>query len=316
MTSPLVQLLQHPALLAETVLARLLSRLPSPGGQAAGSNPLEHVIPHPIEQIPADLGFLTPEGQITVLSDQMVMLAVGTLLLVTIFPLYARKKQGKDGIDAMVPAGFGSFVEMVCEYWRKDVCEPHLGEHADRFVQYIWTVFFFVLTMNLIGLIPLGTVTPAFGLHIGGTPTGNIWVTSTLAIITMVLMVVNGLRFGGKAYLAHFVPGPIWMAPLMLPVEIMGLVAKIFALAVRLFANMVAGHVLLAVLLMLILMAGQNLGTALGVGIALPLVIGSVAVNLLEIFVAFLQAFIFTYLTVLFVGMSVNVHHDDEAHAH
>jgi F-type H+-transporting ATPase subunit a len=132
----------------------------------------------------------------------------------------------------------------------------------------------------------------------------------------MVLMVFNGLRYGGKAYLAHFVPGPVWMAPLMLPVEIAGLLAKIFALAVRLFANMVAGHVLLAVLMMLIMMAGQALGTVLGLGLSIPIVLGIIAVNLLELFVAFLQAFIFTYLTVLFIGMSVNVHHDDEAHAH
>lgn len=298
-----------------TAFLQLLPLLLS--GFAAGSNPLSHVIPHPIKQIPGELGFLTPDGKITVLSDQIVIMILGCLLLITVFPALARKRRGKDGIDAMVPSGFGAFVEMVCEYWRREVAEPHLGEHADKFIKFIWSVFFFVLTMNLLGLIPLATLTPVFfGIHIGGTPTGNIWVTSTLAIVTMILMVVNGLRYGGKAYLAHFVPGPVWMAPLMLPVEIMGLFAKIFALAVRLFANMVAGHVLLAVLMMMILMAGQALGTALGMGIALPLVLGSVAVNMLEIFVAFLQAFIFTYLTVLFIGMSVNVHHDDEAHAH
>ena len=281
--------------------------------QAAGNNPLSHVIPHPLKQIPMDLGILTPEGKLTVLSDQIVIMIAGCLLLCLVFPALARKRRGADGIGALVPASFATFVELVCQYFRKEVAEPHLGEHADRFIKFIWSAFFFVLTMNLLGLIPLGTVTPAFGIHIGGTPTGNIWVTSTLAIITMILMVVNGLRYGGKAYLAHFSPGPIWMAPLMIPVEIMGLLAKIFALAVRLFANMVAGHVLLAVLFMMILMAGQALGPVLGVGIALPIVIGGIAINLLEIFVAFLQAFIFTYLTTLFIGMSVNVHHD-EAH--
>ena len=138
----------------------------------------------------------------------------------------------------------------------------------------------------------------------------------TLAFLNMILMVFNGLRLGGKDYLAHFNPGPLWMAPMMVPLEIMGTLAKIFALAVRLFANMVAGHVLLAVLMMLILMAGKALGTGVGLGVAIPLVFGSVAVNMLEIFVAFLQAFIFTYLTTLFIGMSVNFHHDEHGEAH
>lgn len=281
--------------------------------EASGDNPLSHVVPHPIKQVPMDLGtLLTPKGVVTVLSDQIVIMILGALLLCLVFPALARKRQGAEGTASLVPTGFAAFVEMVCEYWRKEVAEPHLGEHADKFIKFIWSAFFFVLTMNLLGLLPLGTITPVFtGLHIGGTPTGNIWVTSTLAIMTMFLMVINGLRYGGKAYLAHFSPGPIWMAPLMIPVEIMGLFAKIFALAVRLFANMVAGHVLLAVLLMMILMSGQALGAAAGGGIGIVLVIAGVAVNMLEIFVAFLQAFIFTYLTTLFIGMSVNVHHDE-----
>ena len=130
----------------------------------------------------------------------------------------------------------------------------------------------------------------------------------------MGMMVVNGLRLGGKAYLAHFCPGPIWMAPLLVPVEIIGLVAKVFALAVRLFANMIAGphpargpavvhHV------------GRRDQRRPGLGVAVPVVLGSVAINLLELFVAFLQAFIFTFLTTLFIGMSVVFHHDDHHHA-
>ncbi len=281
--------------------------------QASGNNPLSHVVPHPILQKELDLGFpWTPQGVVTVLSDQIVIMILGALLLCLVFPVLARRRRGKEGVAALVPAGFAAFVEMICEYWRKEVAEPHLGEHADRFIKFIWTSFFFVLTLNLLGLPPLGTLTPVFtGLHIGGTPTGNVWVTATLSIIVMILMVFNGLRYGGKAYLAHFSPGPGWMAPVMIPVEILGLFAKIFALAVRLFANMVAGHVLLAVLMMMILMSGQALGPIFGVGMAIPLVLGGVAVYMLEFFVAFLQAFIFTYLTTLFIGMSVNVHHEE-----
>ncbi len=153
-------------------------------------------------------------------------------------------------------------------------------------------------------------VSNLFGTHLGGTATGNIWMTATLALVTMVMMVINGLRLGGKAYLAHFCPGPLWMAPLLVPVEIIGLIAKVFALAVRLFANMIAGHILLAVLLSFIMAAGAK-STGLGLGVGVLVVAGSVAINFLELFVAFLQAFIFTFLTTLFIGMSVVFHHDD-----
>ena len=151
-------------------------------------------------------------------------------------------------------------------------------------------------------------------LHIGGTPTANIYVTATLAVATLIMMVVNGLRLGGTAYLAHFNPGPVWMAPVMVPLEIISTLARIFALAMRLFAAIAGGHILLAVLVGLILSAGQALGAAGGFGLGILVVVGSVGISLVEVFVAFLQAFIFTYLTSLFIGMSVNLHHDD-AHA-
>ncbi len=135
--------------------------------------------------------------------------------------------------------------------------------------------------------------------------------------MTLGMMVVNGLRLGGVEYLKHFNPGPWWMAVILVPVEIVGWIAKIFALAIRLFANMLAGHLILAVLLGLILSAGSA-SAGLGFGVAVPVVLGSVALTMLEIFVAFLQAFIFALLTTLFIGMSVVFHHDEheEAAAH
>ncbi len=280
--------------------------------RASGDNPLSHVIPHPIKQ--ADVPGL---GHITLLSDQIVMMIVAGILLCFFLPALMRKRQDDSEIGRMVPGKFASLVEMICMYFRDEVAKPHLGAYADRFIKYIWSVFFFILTINLLGLIPFGTVTPVLlgGIHIGGTATGNIWVTATLAILTMILMVFNGLRFGGKDYLMHFMPGPLYLAPLMIVVEVMGLFAKIFALAVRLFANMLAGHVLLAVMIAMILRAGAALGPGIGLGIAIPIVAGSVALNMLELFVAFLQAFIFTYLTTLFIGMSVNVHHDEHSEA-
>ena len=278
-------------------------------------SPLEHVVQHPLIERPAHVGMLTPNGTITIFSDQIAMMALAGILLVALVPMLVKRRRSKSGVDAMVPTGSANALEAVCEYLRKEVAEPALHEHTDRFIKYIWSVFFFVLTVNILGLLPIPSISNLFGTHLGGTATGNIWMTATLAIVTMVMMVVNGLRLGGKAYLAHFCPGPIWMAPLLVPVEIIGLVAKVFALAVRLFANMIAGHILLAVLLSFIMAAGAK-STGLGLGVGLLVVSGSVAINLLELFVAFLQAFIFTFLTTLFIGMSVVLHHDDDHAGH
>jgi F-type H+-transporting ATPase subunit a len=279
-------------------------------------NPLEHVIQHPLVQRPADLGWLSQGGKITLLSDQIVILILAGLLLTLVVPVLVRRRRSTDDVGRLVPTGFANFFEAICEYLRKNVAEPNLGEHTDRFIKYIWTVFFFVLVNNLLGLLPIAAVTPAlFHVHIGGTATGNIWVTGALALITLIMMVVNGLRLGGTHYLAHFCPGPLWLAPILIPVEIIGLIAKPVALAIRLFANMLAGHVLLAVLLSFIGMAHGAMGTAGGLGTAVPVVLFSVAINMLELFVAFLQAYIFAFLTTLFIGQSVVFHHGDEHHA-
>jgi F-type H+-transporting ATPase subunit a len=281
---------------------------------AEQESPLEHIVQHPLIERPARVGVLTPEGKITVFSDQIAMIALAGLLLVALVPMMVRRRRGATGVDAMVPSGSANMLEAVCDYLRKEVAEPVLHEHTDRFIKYIWSVFFFVLTINILGLLPIPVISNLFGIHLGGTATGNIWVTATLALITMAMMVINGLRLGGTAYLAHFCPGPLWLAPVLVPVEIIGLIAKVFALAVRLFANMIAGHILLAVLLSFIMLAGAK-STGLGLGIGSVVVLGSVAINLLELFVAFLQAFIFTFLTTLFVGMSVVLHHDEHGGA-
>jgi F-type H+-transporting ATPase subunit a len=284
---------------------------------AEQESPLEHIVQHPLIERSTAPGALTPEGKITLFSDQIAMIALAGVLLVALVPMMVKRRRGHAGVDAMVPAGSANMLEAVCEYLRKEVAEPVLHEYTDRFIKYIWSVFFFVLTINILGLLPIPVISNLFGTHLGGTATGNIWVTATLAIITMFMMVVNGLRIGGKAYLAHFCPGPLWLAPLLVPVEIIGLIAKVFALAVRLFANMIAGHILLAVLLSFIMAAGA-VSTGLGLGIGAVVVLGSVAINMLELFVAFLQAFIFTFLTTLFISMSVVLHHDEheEGHGH
>ena len=284
-----------------------------------GSNPLSHVIQHPIKTLPAEQGLLTPNGEITVMSDQIAMIIVAGLLLMLFLPRAMRRtKDTSDDLGSMVPHGFNNGIEAICQYLRKEIAEPSLGKYTDNFIKYIWTVFFFILTMNLLGLIPIPSISKlSLGFSIGGTATSNIWVTGTMAATTLFMMVFNGIRIGGKHFLAHLCPGPIWLAPLLVPVEILGIFAKGFALAVRLFANMVAGHTLLAVLVSFIFGAAASVGAGTALLVATPVVAGSVAINLLEIFVACLQAFIFTFLTTLFIGMSIEVHeatHHDEAH--
>jgi F-type H+-transporting ATPase subunit a len=288
------------------------------------SNPLSHIVQHPAVQTTFDAGPLTPEGKITLFSDHISMIVLAGFLLMLVLPRTLRRREAEGEIERLVPKGFGNAIEAICHYFREEVARPNLGVHTDRFIKYIWSVFFFVLTLNLLGLLPIAPVANIFhievagtALHIGGTATANIWVTATLAMLTVLTMVVNGLRIGRKDFIKHLMPGPLMLKPLMFVIEVIGIGAKGFALAIRLFANMVAGHTLMAVLLGFILSA-FSVGVGLGIGIAVPVVLGSVAISMLEIFVAFLQAFIFAFLTALFLGQSVNVHHDDhhgEAHA-
>jgi len=273
-------------------------------------NPLEHIVRHPMIQRPANLGWLTQDGKITLLDSHIVMMMLAGLLLILLVPVSVRRRRGAGEVDSLVPTGAGNAVEAICEYLRKEVAKPALGEYTDRFIKFIWTVFFFVLTVNLLGLLPIGGLR-LLGAHMGGAATANVWVTATLALMTLGMVLVNGIRLGGKDFFVHFNPGPWWLAPLLIPIEIVGFFARIFALIVRLCATMVAGHVLLAVLVSFIFSAAAN-GLATALGVAVPVVLGSVAITLLEMFVAFLQAFIFTFLTTLFIGQSIVFHHHDE----
>src|SRR6185295_11512306 len=255
-------------------------------------NPLEHIVRHPMIQ----------RNGLTLLDSHIVMLMLAAFLLMLLLPIWVRRRRGTDDIGSMVPVGAGNAVEAICEYLRKEVAQPALHEHTDRFIKFIWTVFFFILTVNLLGLLPIGGI-KILGAHIGGTATANPWITGTMAFITLGMIVVNGLRLGGREFLAHFNPGPIWLAWMLIPIEVIGLLARIFALTVRLCANMIAGHVLLAVLLSFVFSAAVK-GLATGLGVAVPVVVGSVAITLLEMFVALVQAFVFTFLTTLFIGQA------------
>lgn len=282
-------------------------------GLLAAADPMDHVYQW-IYVKPGDhadmLGF-------TILSNHVIMQILAALLLVLLLPRFVKLRDSGDAVNDLTPRGFGNFIESICDYLRKNVAQPILHDYTDRFIPYIWSVFFYVLTVNLLGLLPLAPLTGwittgLFDVHhgFGGSATGNIWITGTLAGTTFLMVVVNGLRLGGKQYLAHFSPGPLWLAPLLVPVELFGLVAKMAALAIRLFANMVAGHVLLAVLAGFISLSYHAFGWPGASGISIVVVVVSVAFNMLELFVAFLQAFIFTFLTTLFIGQAIVFHHN------
>jgi F-type H+-transporting ATPase subunit a len=280
-------------------------------------NPLEHIVRHPLIQRPAHLGWLTQGDRITLLDSHIVMMMLAALLLILLVPVSVRRRRGTGEVDSLVPTGSGNAVEAICEYLRKEVAQPALGPYTDRFIKFVWTVFFFVLTVNLLGLLPINgflSLLAHVGIslpQVGGTATANPWITGALALMTLVLMIFNGVRLGGRHFFGHFNPGPWWLSWLLVPIEVIGLFARIFALIVRLCANMIAGHVLLAVLLSFIFSAAAN-SIASGLGVAVPVVLGSVAIMMLEIFVAFLQAFIFTFLTTLFIGQSIVFHHHDD----
>ena len=273
----------------------------------AALDPLTHVVQHPLIQYGPD-GFFG----FTLFSNHILMQLIAAALLIVFFPRFVKQRAGTDEIGRMVPRGWGNAIEGVCEALRVHVAEPALGPHTNRFISYIWSVFFFVLTCNLLGLIPLSNWTwfLKHGHLVGGTSTGNIWVTATLAVCTLGMIIVNGLRLHGMNYVKHFFMGPPGLNIFIAGLEVVGLVAKTFALAMRLFANMVAGHILLAVLIGFVSMAGAALGTLWAGVITIPIILGAVAINFLELFVALLQAFIFTFLTAMFLGQAVNIHHE------
>jgi F-type H+-transporting ATPase subunit a len=195
-------------------------------------------------------------------------------------------------------------IEAMLLFIRDDVARPAIGGHAaDQFLPYLWTVFFFVLFSNLLGMIPGGA-----------SPTGNINVTAVLALMTFATVIMAGVKeLGFVGYWVGIVPHldvPGVLKPflwgLMFFIEVAGLLIRHIVLAVRLFANMFAGHVVLAVILGFILMAYNNLWVF---GLVAPVSIGGViCLSLLELFVAFLQAYIFTFLSALFIGAAVHPH--------
>ncbi|MCJ7448091.1 MAG: F0F1 ATP synthase subunit A [Bacteroidales bacterium] len=193
------------------------------------------------------------------------------------------------------PRGIQSFLEPVICFVRDDIVIPNIGqEEHEKFMPYLLTVFFFILINNLMGLIPFP---PPFGANV----TGNIAVTFTLAFFSFVIIQINGT----KSYWKHIfaTPGvPFWMLPIMIPVEIIGVVAKPFALMIRLFANITAGHIIVLSLLALIFIFDSLVVAPVSIFFV-------IFMDCLELLVAFLQAYVFTLLSALFISLAIVKEH-------
>lgn len=288
----------------------------------AADNPLGHVV---------DKVLIATPGGMPLLTMHMVTLFVATLLTLWVL-LRAAKSIGTGPESAgneryLTRGSVAQMVEAICSYLREKVVRPQLGDQTDKYIPYLWSVFFFILFNNLVGLVPLLDVQHLVGAigwgdsHwavVGGTATGNIAVTAALAIIAFIVIQAHGLRENGVVgYLKHLTAGtPVALWIIMIPVEIMGTFIKPFALAIRLFANMVAGHTLLATLIMFTKMGLEGVGIFGGGAITLVAVVSSIAISFLELFVAFLQAFVFMFLVTVFIAqLSHHGGHEEHDHA-
>lgn len=275
----------------------------------AADNPLAHVVPHTVFHV----------GGIAV-SNHLVMGVVAAVLVLLTFAFVAtRVRTTGASIDGHLTKGVvAQLFETILVFIRENVARPNLGHLTDKYIYYLWTIFFFILYCNVLGMVPIGYILslilgPEWG-HWGGTATSNLALNIPLAITALIAIVVIGIREAGSGYFAHFAPGPKFMWPMIIPLEVMSLFIKCCVLAVRLFGTMLAGHLVLAALVMMIFIFAR-LWEPLGYGVGFGVIVLNLILSLLELFIAFLQAFIFTFLTTLFIAQGA-VHHDDHGHDH
>jgi len=227
------------------------------------------------------------------------MLLASVLLCVVFFSMkiaYVTRKN-------QAPKGLQSLMEPIVIFVRDDLAGQTLGKNANYYLPYLMTVFFFILFNNLLGLIP---IFPG-----SANVTGNIAVTMVLALITGLIINFKANKYYWKHLL---LPEPIWLAPLLVPVELLGVITKPLTLMIRLFANMAAGHIIVLSLISLIFVFGSmwgTVGSGIGAFVAVPF---TLFISTIEILVAFVQAFIFTMLSAVFISMAIEEHHTAEHH--
>ncbi|MFQ5536215.1 MAG: F0F1 ATP synthase subunit A [Gemmatimonadota bacterium] len=235
-------------------------------------------------------------------TKHVVFMLLAALVLLLVFIPMARTMRTR--YTDRAPRGFANAMEAMILFFRDEIVRRNIGRGADAYTPYILSLFFFILLMNLFGLLPWGA-----------TATGNLSVTGALALLTFIVVEISGMvALGPKGYLRTIFYTPHGMHPagqaimlvIMTPVEFLGKLTKPFALAIRLFANMTAGHTLTLSLLGLIFMfANLALGKWAIAGASVAMVSG---VMILEVFVALLQAYIFAMLTAVFIGLIRHAH--------
>ena len=254
----------------------------------------EHIFHHVQDEVVVPIGFWAGAHYIRIdITKHVINMWIAAGILLIVVGLGARKR-------ALIPKGGYNLLETFVMFIRDEISVKNIGHHADLYTSYLCSAFFFILFMNLSGLLPI----PAFGGFPGiSTATGNLSVTVVLALFTFVLTQIAGMRAqGAVGYWTHLVPSgvPVALWPLMFVIEFFGLFTKPFALTVRLFANMVAGHIVIFFLIALTLF--------ISVYVAPVSVAFSLGIFLLEIFVALVQAYVFTILSALFIGMTQHAH--------
>ncbi len=225
------------------------------------------------------------------LTKHVVFLWLAAVILIVTLSIVARKNAKNK-----IPKGLGNLVEVFVMFVRDEIVVPNMGKAGLKYLPYLLTNFFFILVMNLLGLIPYGA-----------SATGNVSVTAGLAIIAFFMIQISAIRAQGFGhYLAHLTGGVHWaLWPIMIPIEVLGLFTKPFALCIRLFANMTGGHIVILALIGLIFVFKTLMVAPVSIAFAL-------GIYMLELFVAFLQAYIFTMLTSLFMGLGMPA----ESHGH
>jgi len=236
-------------------------------------------------------------------TKHVVFLFVAAFLVFATMWLAGRSLK-RQRAEERAPTGFANAIEAMVIFVRNDIAIANIGHDGAKFAPFIMALFFFILYSNLLGLVPHGS-----------TPTGNLAVTGGLAILTLLVVEIGGfLKLGPKGYLHTIFPsvpgmsgvGAVALSAAMAPIEIIGKLVKPFALAVRLFGNMTAGHFVILSLFGVIFLFGNLEGWNWGIGgITTLLVVG---IMLLEIFVAFLQAYVFALLSAVFIGLMQHEH--------
>jgi F-type H+-transporting ATPase subunit a len=297
------------------------------------ANPVEHVVDKPLVVV----DWFGYHGWLV--SNVTIMLVLsGIVTLLVLVPAAKNIMTGPNKtIDDYRAKGLlANSVEVVCLYLRDNLFKPALEEHCDAYTPFLWTMFWFIFICNMLGLIPLSDLTSLIGNlighpighhghGIGGTATQSIWVTGAFALMSFAVINISGLTKNFVGYFKHLTGGAPWYVwPIMIPIEFLGIFIKPFALAVRLFANMTGGHLVIAVFLSFVGALIEHFGKAGGGAMSILPLLGCVGIYFLEIMVAVIQAFVFTFLTCLFLGqLIVHPHevehhheHDHEGHDH